>query len=994
MREKSDSLVGRKKRGPLYKVGAWLLVLQVLLVSLVTDVVPVAAAGMGQQKIFTTAESVDQTQTQTFTIPGLKKLNGATVNTGSVEVVTVDGEKVTVKVTNGVRTRRVQTGGAYTPGTNQTEIDSRTSSVNSFPASIVKNGVTLTKDGGPSSYQTGGIYTPAETESFYEYTMGWPDDEYMTWGGPNGAVYHFNTGSEIVDMIYVGGGDNMLTWYGHKTIKPAVDTRTYSYIQKYKGTKIIKESDTRTYDNYYQYAVTFDYKGDTTAPTIVLTANPTVPTNQDVTITAKIKDIEKTTFNSYESTKNTQTQTFKIPQMKKLDKVTVNNGNVEVVSVDGEKVTVKVTNGVRTRREQTGGVYRPPSTQIEIDSLTNTTNSFPATVVKNGITLTKSGSVTTKIVGGMGSVSKHERIERWNGSNDFPSHLSYDKDGYTGTLSKNGDYMKDVSYSESMEPCGWGHALDGCGKWRTVKHTQYGQEYSGIVTNPNVDTSTTHYTQNYRGEKVIPVVDTRTYQDYYQYAVTFVYEGEIAEKKWAKGPQDIGYFKTAGETLVNDQFTVSENGTYTVYARDAAGNEAVETIKIGNIYKDPPTITLKANPVTLTNKDVVVMARVVSPIGIAEKKWAKGNHDTVYFEKKGTALGGSFKVTENGVYTAFAKDKVGNMSVKTIPITNINKIPPAIPTFTATPTTETKGPVAVTIYYSGESVLKQYRTVTGTGSGVWKEYLEPISLTRNGIVEARGQDQAGNWSAVSRIVITNIVKENNGGNPPGDGSGSGGNYEVPLQQKPMDDSGMQGSNRTFKAEFVSDLFFTTKYTGFMTGYPYANKVRESILNGGAMPSLNAVVNEGTAKSKTAYESKTGQTFKDEWMFTESEENVESLQRYAIPITPLSDLKPGETYQNDMELVDMGLSDLGFEYDQTFSFDHYLFGSGADEAWVIEQPESRVKVDSADVKTIVITKEQRNKIIGEVKERPTEDKLHNFRVTDRNFTEMIRKIVGF
>lgn len=213
---------------------------------------------------------------------------------------------------------------------------------------------------------------------------------------------------------------------------------------------------------------------------------------------------------------------------------------------------------------------------------------------------------------------------------------------------------------------------------------------------------------------------------------------------------------------------------------------------------------------------------------------------------------------------------------------------------------------------------------------------------------------------------------------------------VKLQQKVMSDKGMKGDNRTFEGEFVSDLFFTTHFTGFMSGYPYAEKVKVAVVNNASLPNVESVISEGTAKGVADFESYTGQVFKDKWLFTNSE--FEKLQRYSIPVTPNSDLKPGETYKNKIELVDMGLNDLKFMFNQSFSFEHYLFGSGYDDAWIIEQPESRFKVDSNEYKTVVLTYNQLKEIRAESKNR-SEQKMHNFRFIDRTFPDKVKAIRG-
>lgn len=213
---------------------------------------------------------------------------------------------------------------------------------------------------------------------------------------------------------------------------------------------------------------------------------------------------------------------------------------------------------------------------------------------------------------------------------------------------------------------------------------------------------------------------------------------------------------------------------------------------------------------------------------------------------------------------------------------------------------------------------------------------------------------------------------------------------VQLQQKVMKDMGMKGDQRQFEGEFVSDLFFTASGTGFMSGYNYAEKVKQAINNDQALPSFAQVIQEGAAKGEADFVQYTNVQFEDEWVFTSSEEDLPYLQRYSLPITPYSQLMPNETYKNQLELVDMGLSDLSFTFDQSFSFEHFLFGSGYDDAWIIEQPESRVPV--TEFETVELTHEQVKKL-AKAERQHSNNKIHNFRFVDRTFPDKVREIRG-
>ena len=57
----------------------------------------------------------------------------------------------------------------------------------------------------------------------------------------------------------------------------------------------------------------------------------------------------------------------------------------------------------------------------------------------------------------------------------------------------------------------------------------------------------------------------------------------VTSTKYAKGNYDASYFTNNGTNVTNNKVTVTENGTYTFYVRDASGNENTTTIDITNI---------------------------------------------------------------------------------------------------------------------------------------------------------------------------------------------------------------------------------------------------------------------------------------------------------------------------------------------------------------------------------------------------------------------------
>ncbi len=101
----------------------------------------------------------------------------------------------------------------------------------------------------------------------------------------------------------------------------------------------------------------------------------------------------------------------------------------------------------------------------------------------------------------------------------------------------------------------------------------------------------------------------------------------IAEVKWAAGGQTESYFASGGTALVGDFFEVEDNGTYTVYARDALGNEAVEEIDVGNIGTTPPpagTVYLPSYTPTVTKAPDGSIVIAIGPANLVKEKQEDG----------------------------------------------------------------------------------------------------------------------------------------------------------------------------------------------------------------------------------------------------------------------------------------------------------------------------------------------------------------------------------
>lgn len=244
------------------------------------------------------------------------------------------------------------------------------------------------------------------------------------------------------------------------------------------------------------------------------------------------------------------------------------------------------------------------------------------------------------------------------------------------------------------------------------------------------------------------------------------------------------------------QYKIGTTGTYTNYAsqipvttnntiiyakaRDAAGNWCNEvSYTVTNIDKTAPTITLTQSPATWTKDDVTVTANISDANGIAVQKYADGNRNAGYFNTNGTLLTGTtFIVGTNGDYTVYARDNLGNAAVKTINITNIDKIAPSEPTVTTT------APVGyVTGNYTNQDVTVNIVNGADSGSGAvksqysfdngttWCDYWSPFTIAIEGtfVIWSRTLDNAGNISSndittikIDKTPVSGTVVMDNG----------------------------------------------------------------------------------------------------------------------------------------------------------------------------------------------------------------------------------------
>ena len=191
--------------------------------------------------------------------------------------------------------------------------------------------------------------------------------------------------------------------------------------------------------------------------------------------------------------------------------------------------------------------------------------------------------------------------------------------------------------------------------------------------------------------------------------------------------------------------TFTENGIYTINAKDLAGNTVSQSFEIKNIDREAATVTQLIKPNDeFTNQDVTVTLIFSENVTIKADGWTKGATDNVW--KK------VFK--ENATETVEALDAAGNVTTVDVKVKNIDKIAPEIFTKSFTTYNPTNKDVTVDLYYT-ETVnidLEGWEKVDANGEH-WRKTFD-----KNGEYEVLAKDRAGN-ECITKININIIDKE-------------------------------------------------------------------------------------------------------------------------------------------------------------------------------------------------------------------------------------------
>lgn len=192
-------------------------------------------------------------------------------------------------------------------------------------------------------------------------------------------------------------------------------------------------------------------------------------------------------------------------------------------------------------------------------------------------------------------------------------------------------------------------------------------------------------------------------------------------------------------------YEVTSNGTYTFKATDLAGKSASKSITVSNIDLTPPSLTLGVNTTSSTSGDVVINFTA------SDANFSKVELPNGQFSTNKT---GSYTVTSNGTYSFKAYDSAGNVTTKSITVSNIDKTAPTL-NVSLSSSVLTNG--NLTINFSADDANFDYvlkpdnsKSTTKTGS---------FGISSNGVYVFKAYDKAGN-SITKTLTVSNIDKTN------------------------------------------------------------------------------------------------------------------------------------------------------------------------------------------------------------------------------------------
>ena len=337
-------------------------------------------------------------------------------------------------------------------------------------------------------------------------------------------------------------------------------------------------------------------------------------------------------------------------------------------------------------------------------------------------------STAPSIPGGLNAVTGNYSVSlSWNPASDILSGVKE----YEYVILNNGIIVhEDItsSLNVSVSDIGYGNYS---WKVRAIDEKGNAGEWSTIETFSIADTTKPELTLSGNSES------------WTNQPVTITAEATDSES----GIKSIEYSTDNRTWKTGSSVTLTENGTVYFRVTDNDGNITTQSTVVDKIDTDNPSFSITGTSDVLTNKDVVLnISASDSTSGIKSIQYS--------FDRKSWQNGSSATVDSNKTVYFKVTDNAGNVTEKSVDVTNIDKVAPTKPKAAANILEPTNGDVIVTATFSADTVRREYSLDNQT----WKTYTSGILMEENGNVYFRAKDEAGNISDVTIFEVTNIDK--------------------------------------------------------------------------------------------------------------------------------------------------------------------------------------------------------------------------------------------
>lgn len=204
----------------------------------------------------------------------------------------------------------------------------------------------------------------------------------------------------------------------------------------------------------------------------------------------------------------------------------------------------------------------------------------------------------------------------------------------------------------------------------------------------------------------------------------------------------------------NSRFTLSANGTYYAWAKDNAGNVKAYEFNVANIDDILPTLDNVVVPDEWGTGSTVTVLASDEQSGIAAYAVTSGASAPAY----GWQDNSSFALTANGIYYAWAKDGLGNISARfAFSVTRIDDKPPVISSVTVPDGWSASAVVKINADDVGLGVASYAISTSGIKAPTSGWQVSPdFTLTASGTFYAWAKDEAGNVSAYHEFTLDKI----------------------------------------------------------------------------------------------------------------------------------------------------------------------------------------------------------------------------------------------